>query len=365
MRELLDQKLARFRGAREAAVGPGRTGQRTANGRGRARARLAGQAGHEVSPLQEAQRADRARPWRWSRAATPTCASWPRPSCPSSEGRAREPLERTARHDHRRRGRQPHALRPGNPRRHRRRRGRPVRPRPLRNVQALRRGPAAGRSRSSTCRPTELGGFKEIILGVEGEGVYRKLQYESGGHRVQRVPETEAKGRIHTSAATVAVMAEPEDVEIDLKPDDYRKDIFRASGPGGQHVNKTASAIRLTHYETGHRRLAARTKRASTRTWPRPCACSRRGSTRHKREAEAQEAGRRAQDARSAPATAASASAPTTFPQNRLTDHRINLTLYKLDSIIAGNLRAGDRRPDGIRAPGAAGAVRNGGMTER
>ena len=99
--------------------------------------------------------------------------------------------------------------------------------------------------------PTELGGFKEVILGVEGEGAYRKLQFESGGHRVQRVPETEAKGRIHTSAATVAVMAEPEDVEIDLKPDDYRKDIFHASGPGGQHVNKTASAIRLTHYETG------------------------------------------------------------------------------------------------------------------
>ena len=99
--------------------------------------------------------------------------------------------------------------------------------------------------------PTELGGFKEIILGLEGEGVFRKLQFESGGHRVQRVPETEAKGRIHTSAATVAVLAEPEDVEIDLKPDDYRKDIFHASGPGGQHVNKTASAIRLTHYETG------------------------------------------------------------------------------------------------------------------
>src|SRR5262249_40786496 len=99
--------------------------------------------------------------------------------------------------------------------------------------------------------PTELGGFKEIILGIEGEGVYRELQYESGGHRVQRVPETETKGRIHTSAATVAVLPEPEDVEIDLKPEDYRKDIFCASGPGGQHVNKTASAIRLTHLATG------------------------------------------------------------------------------------------------------------------
>ena len=99
--------------------------------------------------------------------------------------------------------------------------------------------------------PTELGGFKEVVLGLEGEGVFRELRYESGGHRVQSVPETEAKGRMHTSAATVAVLAEPEDVEINLKSDDYRKDIFHASGPGGQHVNKTASAIRLTHYETG------------------------------------------------------------------------------------------------------------------
>src|SRR5579863_4562935 len=98
--------------------------------------------------------------------------------------------------------------------------------------------------------PTELGGFKEVILGLSGEGVYREMQYESGVHRVQRVPKTEAKGRIHTSTATVAVMPEPEDVEIDIKPDDYRKDLFCASGPGGQHVNKTASAVRLTHYET-------------------------------------------------------------------------------------------------------------------
>ncbi len=97
---------------------------------------------------------------------------------------------------------------------------------------------------------SERGGFKEIVLGFEGEGCFRELQYESGGHRVQRVPETEAQGRVHTSAATVAVMAEPDDVEIDLKPEDYRVDKFCASGPGGQHVNKTESAIRLTHYET-------------------------------------------------------------------------------------------------------------------
>ena len=84
---------------------------------------------------------------------------------------------------------------------------------------------------------TELGGFKELVLGVSGEGVYRKLQFESGGHRVQRVPDTETKGRIHTSAATVAVLPEPEDVEVSIAPDEYRKDLFCASGPGGQHVN--------------------------------------------------------------------------------------------------------------------------------
>ena len=99
--------------------------------------------------------------------------------------------------------------------------------------------------------PTELGGFKELVLGLSGAGVYQKLQYESGGHRVQRVPDTETKGRIHTSAATVAVLPEPEDVEVSLAADDYRKDLFCASGPGGQHVHKTASAVRLTHMETG------------------------------------------------------------------------------------------------------------------
>ena len=98
---------------------------------------------------------------------------------------------------------------------------------------------------------TEMGGFKEVTLTLEGESVYRDLAYESGGHRVQRVPETETQGRVHTSAATVAVMPEPEDIEIELKPDDYRKDFYGASGPGGQHVNKTDSAVRLTHHDTG------------------------------------------------------------------------------------------------------------------
>ncbi len=184
--------------------------------------------------------------------------------------------------------------------------------------------------------PTELGGFKEIILGLEGEGVFRQLQFESGGHRVQRVPETEAKGRIHTSAATVAVMAEPEDVEVDLKPDDYRRDIYHASGPGGQHVNKTASAVRLTHYETGivvqcqdeksqHKNFAKALRVLKTRIYE-----AKRAEENAKRSSERRSkigSGDRSQRIRT-----------YNFPENRLTDHRINLTLYKLDSILAGNL---------------------------
>ncbi len=185
--------------------------------------------------------------------------------------------------------------------------------------------------------PTELGGFKEVILGIEGDGAYRTLQFESGGHRVQRVPETEAKGRIHTSAATVAVMAEPEDVEIDLKSDDYRKDIFHASGPGGQHVNKTASAIRLTHYETGivvscqdeksqHKNLAKALRVLKTRLYE-----AKREEEHKKRSDERKTkigSGDRSQRIRT-----------YNFPDNRVTDHRINFTIYKLDSIIAGNLQ--------------------------
>jgi peptide chain release factor 1 len=185
--------------------------------------------------------------------------------------------------------------------------------------------------------PTDLGGFKDIQLGLEGEGVFRELQYESGGHRVQRVPETEAKGRIHTSAATVAVLPEPEDVEIDLKQDDYRKDIFHASGPGGQHVNKTASAIRLTHYETGivvsmqdeksqHKNLAKAIRVLKTRLY------EAKRQQEHDKRAEVRRtlvgSGDRSQRIRT-----------YNFPENRITDHRINLTLYKLDQVLQGNLQ--------------------------
>ncbi len=184
--------------------------------------------------------------------------------------------------------------------------------------------------------PTELGGFKELIVGLEGEGVYRHMQYESGGHRVQRVPETEASGRIHTSAATVAVMAEPEDVEIEIKPEDYRLDRFSASGPGGQHVNKTMSAVRLTHYASGlvvqcqdeksqHKNLAKALRVLKTRLYE-----AKRNEEEKRRASERKTkvgSGDRSQRIRT-----------YNFPQNRITDHRINLTLYKLDSIIAGNL---------------------------
>lgn len=187
-----------------------------------------------------------------------------------------------------------------------------------------------------SANPTELGGFKEIILGLEGPGVFASLQYESGGHRVQRVPETEAKGRIHTSAATVAVLAEPEDVEIELRPDDYRVDRFTASGPGGQHVNKTASAIRLTHYASGivvscqdeksqHKNLARALRVLKTRLYEakRKEELSRRASERKSQIGS----GDRSEKIRT-----------YNFPENRLTDHRINLTLYKLDQILGGNL---------------------------
>jgi peptide chain release factor 1 len=182
---------------------------------------------------------------------------------------------------------------------------------------------------------SDMGGFKEIILAFEGEGVFRELQFESGGHRVQRVPETEAQGRIHTSAATVAVMAEPEDVEIDLKSDDYRIDKFCASGPGGQHVNKTESAIRLTHYETGivvqcqdeksqHKNLAKALRVLKSRIYD-----AKREAENKKRSDQRKSligSGDRSERIRT-----------YNFPQNRLTDHRINLTIYKLDQIMAGH----------------------------
>ncbi len=183
---------------------------------------------------------------------------------------------------------------------------------------------------------SERGGFKEIVVAFEGEGVYRELQFESGGHRVQRVPETEAQGRVHTSAATVAVMAEPEDVEVELKKDDYRVDKFSASGPGGQHVNKTESAIRLTHYETGIV-VQCQDEKSQLKNLAKALRVLKSRIYDYRRQQELQ---KRADQRRTLIGSGDRSQRIRTynFPQNRLTDHRINLTLYKLDQIMAGDL---------------------------
>jgi peptide chain release factor 1 len=184
---------------------------------------------------------------------------------------------------------------------------------------------------------TELGGFKELVLGVEGEGAYRELQYESGGHRVQRVPDTETKGRIHTSAATVAVMPEPEDVEVDIKPEDYRKDLFCASGPGGQHVNKTQSAVRLTHLASGIV-VQCQDEKSQHKNFARALRVLKSRLYDHIKQ---QEDAKRASERKTLVGSGDRSERIRTynFPENRLTDHRIGLTLYKLDSILSGNLQ--------------------------
>jgi len=185
--------------------------------------------------------------------------------------------------------------------------------------------------------PSDLGGFKEIIFSVEGEDVYKTLRYESGGHRVQRVPETEAQGRIHTSAATVAVLPAVEEVsEVEIKPEELRVDLFCASGPGGQKVNKTESAIRLTHLPTGlvvacqDERSQNRNREKAMRVLAARLLDLRRQQDHDKMASERKTqigSGDRSERVRT-----------YNFPQNRLTDHRINLTLYSLDKVMEGQL---------------------------
>lgn len=185
--------------------------------------------------------------------------------------------------------------------------------------------------------PSDLGGFKEIIFSVEGTDVYKTLRYESGGHRVQRVPETEAQGRIHTSAATVAVLPEVQETgEIDIPPEDLRVDHFCASGPGGQKVNKTESAIRITHIPTGLV-VACQDERSKNRNYDKALRVLSARLLDRKRQEE--------HDKLSAERKSQIGSGDRSerirtynFPQNRLTDHRINLTLYTLDAIMEGKL---------------------------
>jgi peptide chain release factor 1 len=185
--------------------------------------------------------------------------------------------------------------------------------------------------------PGEAGGYKEVIARVVGNGAYSKLKFESGGHRVQRVPATETQGRIHTSAATVAVMPEADDAsDVHINPADVRVDTFRASGAGGQHVNKTDSAVRLTHAPTG---IVVECQDARSQHKNREQAwrvLAARIKDKQMREQQAKEASER----KSLVGTGDRSDRIRTynFPQGRVTDHRINLTLHKIDAIMDGDL---------------------------
>lgn len=182
---------------------------------------------------------------------------------------------------------------------------------------------------------TEIGGIKEVVARVAGSGVFARLKYESGVHRVQRVPETESGGRIHTSAATVAVLPEAEDVDITIDPSDIRVDTMRASGAGGQHVNTTDSAVRITHVPTGivvtsseksqhrNREIAMQVLKTRLYDMERQKAHDERSADRKSQVGS----GDRSERIRT-----------YNFPQGRMTDHRINLTLYKLDQVLQGDL---------------------------
>ncbi|NOL49966.1 peptide chain release factor 1 [Pelistega europaea] len=185
--------------------------------------------------------------------------------------------------------------------------------------------------------PSELGGYREIIARIEGEGVYGRLKYESGAHRVQRVPETESQGRVHTSACTVAVLPEADELaEVVLNPADLRIDTFRASGAGGQHINKTDSAVRITHIPTG---IVAECQDDRSQHKNKARAMSvlaARINDIKRQEQQAKEAAER----KSLVGTGDRSERIRTYnyPQGRVTDHRINLTLYKLAQIMEGSL---------------------------
>jgi peptide chain release factor 1 len=183
---------------------------------------------------------------------------------------------------------------------------------------------------------SDMGGFREVIFGIKGEGVWAELGYEGGGHRVQRVPETESQGRIHTSAATVAVLPEPEEVDIEIAPDDVVEHVCRSSGPGGQNVNKVSSAIRLEHVPTGitvsmqdeksqHKNRAKAWRVLRSRLYE--LHESQRRAERDSQRKSMIGSGDRSQKVRT-----------YNFPQNRVTDHRINLSLYSLDKILNGDM---------------------------
>ena len=183
---------------------------------------------------------------------------------------------------------------------------------------------------------TGIGGYKEIIFRIDGEGAYSKLKFESGVHRVQRVPTTEASGRIHTSAATVAVLPEAVDVEIDIRAEDLKVDTYRASGAGGQHVNRTDSAVRITHLPTGIV-VACQEERSQIKNRAKAMAYlkTKLYDTELQRQTSEQASARRGQIGSG---DRSERIRTYNFPQNRITDHRINVTLYKLEYYLDGDI---------------------------
>lgn len=184
--------------------------------------------------------------------------------------------------------------------------------------------------------PTELGGYKEISFSIEGEGAYSRLKYESGVHRVQRVPETESQGRIHTSTVTVAVLAEADEVELEINPTDLKIDVFRASGAGGQHINKTESAVRITHLPTGVV-VECQDERSQFKNKDKAMKILR---SRLFEELQREQNDKIASERRTQVGTGDRSERIRTYnyPQGRLTDHRIGLTIYRLEDILNGNL---------------------------
>lgn len=213
------------------------------------------------------------------------------------------------------------------------------------------------RSEMMDAHETDIGGYKEVILGVEGKGAYSRLKYESGVHRVQRIPSTESSGRIHTSAATVAVLPEAEEVEVEINPQDLRVDTFCATGPGGQSVNTTQSAVRITHIPTGvvvscqDEKSQLQNKEKALRIL-RSRLMDKYISEQNAELAQTRKtmvgSGDRSERIRT-----------YNFPQNRVTDHRIGLTLHKMDLILAGDLDeiidelAANERAEQLKASGS------------
>ncbi len=183
---------------------------------------------------------------------------------------------------------------------------------------------------------TELGGFKEISFSIEGEGAYSRFKYESGVHRVQRVPETESQGRIHTSTVTVAVLVEADEVELEINPTDLKIDVFRASGAGGQHINKTESAVRITHLPTGVV-VECQDERSQFKNKDKAMKILR---SRLYEALQQEQNDKIASERKSQVGTGNRSERIRTynFPEGRLTDHRIGLTIYRLEYILNGNL---------------------------